>query len=251
MKTPASSPDEVILRDLLNETDESATADLFFRLCRKSPELRHWLTEEFGRSPVARKKFVARLADPAAKPPRTFAELAEDSSAREEVFGELRERMPAKRYGGLTWSQVAALTREYQAATVDPGIFMLAHDWGKEPSPAVMKAALDLMQSVIPTGRRRPLKHLNQALTFLKRYREKPMRRAALGYGDWWRLQVLFYILRHPAKAYRVRELYAHLLDQGLEIDLKEIRRFCKRHGIARYERAGRPRVRPLVRAAG
>ena len=247
MKAPASNPDEAILRDLLNDTDESATADLFFRLCRQSPELLHWLTEDFGRSAKARKKFKERLADPSTKPPRTFAELAEDSSVREAVFGELRERMPAKRYGGLTWSQIVALTREYQAATVDPGIFMLAHDWGKEPSPVAMKAALDLMQAVIPTGRRRPLKHLNQALTFLKRYRQKSLRRTALGYGDWWRLQVLFYILKTPAKTYRVRELHAHLLDQGLEIDLKEIRRFCARHGIRRDVRAGRPPTRLLA----
>lgn len=246
MKASPSCPDEAILGDLLNETDESATADLFFRLCRRSPELQHWLLEEFARSAKAREKFKERLDDPCPTPLRTFAELAEDSPVREEVFGELRARMPAKRYGGLTWSQVVALMREYQAATVDPGIFMLAHDWGQSPSPVAMKAAWDLMQAVIPTGRRRPLKHLNQALTFLKRYRDKPTRRTALGYGDWWRLQVLFYILKTPAESYRVRELHAHLLEQGLEIDLKEIRRFCVRHGIRRDKRAGRPSARLL-----
>ncbi|MFH1496643.1 MAG: hypothetical protein ABII82_02340 [Verrucomicrobiota bacterium] len=244
MKAPQSSLDEAILRDLVDETDESATAALFLRLCRQSPELRHWLTEEFGRSAQVRKKFNARLKDPEANPPRTFIELSEEAPARRQVFEQLREQMPARRYGGLTWSEVVALTREYQAATVDPGVFMLAHDWGRtgEPSPATMKAGLDLLQAVIPSGRRRALKHLNKALTFLKAYRDKSTRRTALGYGDWWKLQLLFYILKHPSDSYRTRELRAHLLAREIEVSTKEIRRFCTRHGIRRDVRAGRPR---------
>lgn len=245
MKAPQSTLDEAILRDLVDETDESATAALFLRLCRQSPELRHWLTEEFGRSAKVRKKFIDHLADSEAKPPRTFIELSEASPARHRVIEELRDHMPARRYGGLTWSQVAALVREYQAATVDPGVFMLAYDWARtgEPSPATMKAGLDLLQAVIPSGRRRALKHLNKALTFLKAYRDKSTRRTALGYGDWWKLQLLFYILKHPSESYRTRELRAHLLAQEIEVSTKEIRRFCTRHGIRRDARAGRPRL--------
>lgn len=246
MKAPQSTLDEAILRDLVDETDESATAALFFRLCRQSPELRHWLTEEFGNSAKVRKKFVARLDATDSPTPRTFYELGEgDGSARRQVIEELRGYMPARRYGGLTWSQVAALVREYQAATVDPGVFMLAYDWSRagKASPATMKAGLDLLQAVIPSGRRRALKHLNKALTFLKAYRDKTTRRTALGYGDWWKLQLLFYILKHPSESYRTRELRAHLLAREIEVSTKEIRRFCTRHGIRRDVRAGRPRL--------
>lgn len=246
MKAPQSNLDEAILRDLVDETDESATVALFFRLCRQSPELRHWLTEEFGNSAKVRKKFVARLDDTDSTAPRTFYELsADEGAARRRIIEELREHMPARRYGGLTWSQVAALVREYQAATVDPGVFILAYDWSRagEASPATMKAGLDLLQTVIPSGRRRALKHLNKALTFLKAYRDKSTRRTALGYGDWWKLQLLFYILKHPSESYRTRELRAHLLAQEIEVSTKEIRRFCTRHSIRRDVRAGRPRV--------
>jgi len=69
----------------------------------------------------------------------------------------------------------------------------------------------------------------------------KTKRRSALG-ADWWKLQTLFYVLRHPRESYTTRELKAHLGKIGLEISPKDIRRFCTRHSIARDMRAGRPR---------
>jgi hypothetical protein len=66
--------------------------------------------------------------------------------------------------------------------------------------------------------------------------------RASIGYTDWWKLHVLLYMLRHPSEAYRTREVRAHLEVLGLKISSLDFRRFCKRHGIQRDERAGRPK---------
>jgi len=68
--------------------------------------------------------------------------------------------------------------------------------------------------------------------------------RTAFGYADWWKLHALVYMLRHPREAYRTREVRAHLATLGLRISSLDFRRFCKRHGIRRNERAGRPRIR-------
>ena len=71
---------------------------------------------------------------------------------------------------------------------------------------------------------------------------EKGRLRTAFGYADWWKLHALVYMMRHPCEAYRTRNLRAHLLQLGLQISSLDFRRFCKRHGIRRDERAGRPR---------
>lgn len=55
-------------------------------------------------------------------------------------------------------------------------------------------------------------------------------------------------MLRHPRKAYRTRDVRAHLAPLRLRISSLDFRRFCKRHGIARDERSGRPRTRHLPR---
>ena len=75
--------------------------------------------------------------------------------------------------------------------------------------------------------------------------------RTAFGYADWWKLHVLVYMMRHPREAYRAREVRAHLETLRLQISSQDFRRFCKRHGIRRDERAGRPRIHTAARAAG
>ena len=47
------------------------------------------------------------------------------------------------------------------------------------------------------------------------------------------------------------REVRAHLETLRLQISSQDFRRFCKRHGIRRDERAGRPRIHTAARAAG
>ena len=84
--------------------------------------------------------------------------------------------------------------------------------------------------------------------------REPKGRRAVLGHPDWWKLNVLLYILRHPATAYPARELQAHLGRMGIKVTSRDIRRFCAHCGIRRDARAGRPRGsrtrQPMHRAA-
>jgi hypothetical protein len=57
-------------------------------------------------------------------------------------------------------------------------------------------------------------------------------------------------MLRHSREAYRTREVRAHLETLGLRISSLDFRRFCKRHGIRRDERAGRPRAGVLAQTA-
>jgi hypothetical protein len=139
----------------------------------------------------------------------------------------------------------------YQAGGLDLGVFLSVREWrvtGKA-SPALMWAGLAFLEAVFPSGRRRLLKHLHEALSFVKELEDKAKRRSAIGYADWWKLHVLFYMLRNPAECYRTRELRAHLPTLGLESSTKEIRRFCTRHGIKRDGCAGRPRRRKVPQA--
>jgi hypothetical protein len=141
------------------------------------------------------------------------------------------------------------LVHHYQAGTLDPGTFLLVRQWREagKASPALMWAGLALLESVLPSGKRRLLKHLNQALAFVKKYENKAERRTAMGYADWWKLNALFYILRHPCESYCTRDLRAHLATLGLDIGARDMRRFCKRHGIKRDIQAGRPRKRSSI----
>jgi hypothetical protein len=70
-----------------------------------------------------------------------------------------------------------------------------------------------------------------------------------LGHADWWKLQACHYILRNPRPAYRTREVRTHLAKLGIAITSLDFRRFTKRHGIRRDERAGRPRGRKFTLA--
>lgn len=242
---PAANSD-LLLRRLVENNDESATAALFLQLYRESPELRHWLREDYARDAKLRAKFdgLAMRADPPVV--ARFAELTDDNDSWREEQSRLKSQMPAGFYGGLTWSEVVQLVHHYQAGTLDPGTFLLVRQWREagKATPALMWAGLAFLESVFPSGKRRLLKHLNQAFDFVKKYENKTERRTALGFADWWKLNVLFYILGHPRESYRTRELRAHLATLGLDIGTRDMRRFCKRHRIKRDIQAGRPRKR-------
>ena len=61
------------------------------------------------------------------------------------------------------------------------------------------------------------------------------------GHATWWQLNVLLYMLAHPKPAYRTREFVRHLASQKVRVDAADLRRFCRKHRIARDTRAGRP----------
>jgi hypothetical protein len=240
--------DEPLFKRLAENTDESAAAALLTQLCRESPELRHWLWEDFGRSAQVRKRFAVVIKDSASLPVGGFADLTGDSGPRREEERRLRERFSARIYGGLTWKELMTLIRHHQAGGVDLGTFLLARDWPKagRATPLLMWAGIEFMDLAVSSGHRRLLKHLYRALVLLKRHEGKANRRSALGYTDWWKLHVLFFILKNPRPSYRVRELLAHLGALNLRPAAQDLRRFCARNGIRRDMRAGRPRTRAV-----
>jgi len=252
-KRISPSIDESLLRRLVGNNDESATLAMLIQLCRESPELRHWLWQDFGRDAKVRAKFAQVVKDGSSPRMGGFIELTNDAASWLEELRQLREQTPAGIYGGLTWNQVTQHIRHYQAGTIDLGVFLLAQEWRKsgKSSPLLRWAGMEFMELVMPTGHRRLLKHLNRAFPFLKQYENKAQRRSALGYANRWKLHVLFYVLRHPRASYATRELRAHLESVGLRINVKDMQRFCARHGIRRDMRAGRPRKQTAANSTG
>lgn len=250
MRKSAAAPGaKSLLRQLAQETDESATAALFTQLCRQSPALRHWLWEDFARDSAARDQLARRLR-PNAEPVARFAELTGEFDAWRAEQRRLRARISRKLYGGLTWQELAKLINHYRAGRSDLGLFVLAQDWlgvgaSAAQSPGLMRRAAEFLDLVLRKGNFRALEKLASAARLVRDYQFPAKRRAMVGYSDWWKLQALFYMLRHPRLSYRTRDLRAHLAQQGLKIGTKDVRRFCTRHAISRDMRAGRPRTRP------
>jgi hypothetical protein len=161
---PAANAD-LLLRRLMENNDESATAALFLQLYRQSPELRHWLREDYGRDAKLRKK-VDGLAMKGASPQvARFAELTDDNGPWRKERRRLKKEISGHIYGGLTWNEVVQLIHRYQAAHLDPGAFLLVRQWREagKVTPALIWAGLAFLESVLPSGKRRLLKHLNQA----------------------------------------------------------------------------------------
>ncbi len=240
---------ETPLRSLMAETDEGATAALFVDLCRESPALRHWLWEDFARDAKTREAFALRLRSRKATTIPRIAELTEDMAPWHEEVRALRARISTQIFGGLTWAEIESLIGQYRAGRVDPAAFLIALQWhraGKRAtrSPRLLRSLADFIDLAMRGGDRRALSQLAAASQLVATVQALKKRRASVGYTDWWKLQTLFYILRHPRESYRTREIRAHLTTLGLQVGTKDIRRFCTRHGIRRDMRAGRPRSR-------
>lgn len=244
---PRAPKTDTLFRQLAQDTAEAATVAQFLQLYRQSPELRHWLKEDYGRDNKLRSRFEAlatRLVVPGVA---RFAELTDDAGAWNEERRQLKARVSDRIYGGLTCGQMEKLILRFQSGSLDQGAFLLAHEWRQAgnsavTSPVLARGAVTLMDASIRSGQHRLLKHLSKAARFLDSYANKPKRRATVGFNDWWKLHALFFILRNPRKSYRTRELRAYLSTHGLDVSTKDMRRFCTRHGIQRDMRAGRPR---------
>ncbi len=230
----------------LTATDDAACLAVLAQLCRRSPRFAHWLAEDFGRDATVRKRFARLVSDEKESPPRRLAEFTDDATAWRTVQRTLRAQLPAKPYGGLAYSEVETLIRQYQAGGIDLGIFLLAQSWDAagQTSPTSLWAGLHLLETSMPGRQWRMIKQLAKAFTFLRRYENKAKRRNVVGYADWWKVQLLCHLLRHPREAYRTRDLVAYLAGRGIDVSTKDIRRFCTRHRIRRDMRAGRPRTR-------
>lgn len=239
-----SSEDVDRVRRLVAASDEAATLDLFVGLCRSSAALRHWLWEDFGRDADTRETAWRQVAQRRAAPQR-FIELTDAGAAWREELRRVKARMPRGVYGGLTWSQLEELIATYRAGRTDLGAFLLAQELqraasDKERSARLTRAAVEFLQAAWTSPRL--LRQLERAIELTRAHEDRAQRRTSLGYSDWWKFQTLVYFLRHPRPAYRIRDLRAHLATLGLEVSVKDLQRFCSRHGIKRDMRAGRPK---------
>ncbi len=241
MRAPAVSDR---IRGLVEMTDEAAAADLFMSLCRASPALRDWLWEDFARNPELREAFGARLRRRNGTV-RRFADLSNEAGPWREEVRRLQSTFPRRLYGGLTWPELEKLIATYRAGRADLRAFLLAHELSNAgrtagASPRLTLAAVDFLTAACANPRL--LRQLERSLEIARLHANRTHRRAALGYSDWWKLHVLFFVLRHPRPAYRLRDLRIHLAQLGLNPSVKDIQRFCARHGIRRDMRAGRPK---------
>jgi hypothetical protein len=233
------------------ESDDDAAFRLFAQLCRSSPALREWLWEEFGRKPKTRERIAAVLAAPGAG---HDAQAFADNRALRVEAAQLRENLSGRIYGGLTWGEVEALIRHYQAGKLDLGTFLLVSEWRhagstSSVSPRLAAATVDWFAAMAGEGETRWLRHAEKTFELLASFEKTSKRKGLFGHTDWWKLNVLFYMLRHPRDSYRTREFRAYLSDLGIEVGTKDIRRLCSRHGIRRDVRAGRPKKSGLDRA--
>ena len=245
MSRAAKSVAPTLFRRLAAETEESAAVSLFLDLCRGSAALRHWLWEDFARDAAKRDRFAKVLKRAPSKLAR-FADLNGESDAWWEETRLLRSKLPRRPYGGLTFEEVRELLIRHQAGTLDNGAFFFALEWRrlrkKTVSPILLRAAFDVLDAALSEGRGELLHHVRDAADLTAEFSDPKRRRAVLGHPDWWKLNVLLYILRHPAPAYPARELQAHLARMGIKVTSRDIRRFCAHCGIRRDARAGRPR---------
>ncbi len=246
MKKIASRSDSLTALRAFTESDDDGAFRLFARVCRASPALREWLWEEFARKPKTRAKLAAVLAQEDSSD--DGADFPADNRPLRIEAAALRGQVPARIYGGLTWSEVEGLVRHYQAGKLDLGTFLLVSEWRREngavgQSPRLTLASVEWFGKAVRDGDTRLLRHVGKTLRFLGSLEKAPKRRGLFGHTDWWKLNVLFYMLRHPRESYRTREFRAHLAELGIDVGTKDIRRFCVRHGIKKDIRAGRPRT--------
>jgi len=243
-----------------SERRSRAFLRLLASMCRQFPDLRMWLIEDFVRDADTRANFlslVERGDFNGEAMSSGFAELAGELGGWLEEKRRMQAELPAQAtrpFGGLTWEEMEALVRRYEARTLGLNVFLLARDWRKageaaKASPKLLQAGADLLDTAIRSGETRQLAELGNAVELLSGLNPRRLR-TAFGYADWWKLQALVYMLRHPREAYRTRDVRAHLEALGLRISTLDFRRFCKRHGIRRDERAGRPRTRLVARSA-
>ena len=234
-----------LFHQLVGATDESAAVSLFVELCRTSPALRLWLYEDFARDPIQRAEF-ARVLKATDRRVTRFADLNGDGSGWRDELRTLRARFAEATFGGLSFNQLKELIVRYQAGQGDSGAFLLAVEWHRHRGtgplpPRLIRAACDVLDAALAPGGTGLLQQLARAAELAEAFGNRDRLRAALGFTDWWKLNLLLYMMRHPAPAYRTRDLLRHLRGQGLNVSSRALRQFCTKHAIARDMRPGRP----------
>lgn len=234
---------DALFRQLAAETNESAAVGLFVDLCRQSPGLRHWLWEDFARDAGKREHFAKILKSRAHA--QRFADLAGENDAWREEAHRLRATLPRRPYGSLTFDELKELVMHYQAGKTPIGAFLFALEWQRlrraGPAPVLVRGAFHLLDAAMQEESGAMLRQLAKARDLAREFSSGVGRRAVVGYSDWWKLNTLLYVLRHPAAGYAPRVLQAHLAGLGLKVGARDIRRFLAHCGITRDMRAGRP----------
>lgn len=246
------------ITQILHSDEESAAAAIFFRLLRRSAVLRDWLWEEFGQSEPTRVRFAdyldGKLAAPLPEGPKLLAWLAGEQAylvERERLKREFAGQFTANVYGGLTREAVEVLIRRYQAGNRDYGAFFLLYAWRKHLARHTryemrLLRANQVFFAGLAGQRGKELgKQLLRAQAYFSNRDAPVLQRADYGFSDWWKISLLLYLLNHPKPRYRTGEFCRHLAAQRLTIDPKDVRVFCREHGIARDTRAGRPQRLP------
>lgn len=233
----------------LTQSEEIATAEQFCHLCARSDPLRHWLVHEFARDADVRNAFLEVISGNG-----SIEKWAAGMAGRGEAWIAEQARLfaglpnGARVYGGLTRTEVEKLIRHYQSAgTVNIGAFLLAQRWRKKNathSVALIRATVAFIAEVVRTENTSLIADFTKAIRYIDSFSTKSKRASTVGYLDWWKLNLLLYILQNPKSAYRMRDFVAHLKSVGLQVGVRHIQRFCSMHHISRDVSSGRPRGR-------
>ena len=222
--------------------------------CREWPELKKWLCEDFVSNGKTRENFL-KMVNASSLPSDVavlgLAEMAEEARGwrKEKARMQAGTGASAPRiYGGRTWSEIEQYAFRYEGGVSEMGVSVLARHWRKtgaraKYAPELQRAGAEFLDAVIHRGQPELLAKLARAVALLNPKKRVNLK-ALLGRADWWKLQACLYILRNPQASYRTRDIRAQLARLGITISSLDFRRFCKRHGICRDERAGRPRTR-------
>lgn len=255
MSIPTHSP-----ADRVTERRSRAFLRLLAGMCRRSPKLLDWLTGDFVHSAEVRANFLELVNGaelPGSEDLDGLVAIAGGVPRLSHEIQHQRIKFPPSvlTYGGKSWDEMESLLRRYEARTIPLWIFLLARDWRDagtkaEHMPDLLRRGAHFLNAVTNAPDKRLLHHYTVSLDVLSSTKIGKLR-ATFGYADWWKLHALVYMMRRPGPNYRTRDVRAHLARFGLRISSLDFRRFCRKHDIARDERAGRPRGRLLVRAAG
>jgi hypothetical protein len=239
---------------ILHSDEETVASNLFIQLLRRAPLLRHWLWHEFARSEPTRTRFTeflcGRIESPVPVGPKLFSWLAGEQAAylaeRDTLRQLFQHKITANIYGGLNRAAVENLIRRYQAGNRDYGAFLLLYAWRKHLTGKsraelrLVQASHVFLQALAAEQGTNRAKQLLRAQGYFTDH-PGPLNRTDYGFSDWWKISVLLYMLNHPKAQYRTSEFCRHLLGERLRVDPKDVRAFCKAHGIARDSRVGRP----------
>ena len=232
-----------LLREL-TLPDEAAELQLLIDLCRRSLRVRSWLFGRFAHEPATRAAFRASLADPTLS-----NEWLWPRALRNALLPESGHPAPGEGpHGGLSEMQVLALIKGYQAGLLDVTAFVLARLWRqflrsdrKDVPLALQLASARHWGAMANDDSGRMVRDLSKVLRFFRERSGRTVGEEDFGHANSWKIHVLVHILDHPRPSYKADDLHRSLPTKYRHVARRELHRFCRRHGIRRDQRPGRP----------